>query len=203
MNYVLDISKNPAAAALLNATTLLCHHVNFAWRWPRFTSSTTKVLSSKYKYSGNVATEANCFSAVVEMALRKTRSHYCQTRNFFRLLSFFSPRCPDLSRAILRNYCLGHHKLLLHRRKKIPFFFPLETRQQPQKHRLSFHVTSLLFKLLRTLKNRCHPGKCRDFSPSAHCLLMVKKKSFNWFFERFIFSMTVWKVRTKLLSALM
>ena len=145
MNYVLDISKNPAAAAaLLNATTLLCHHVNFAWRWPRFTSSTTKVLPSKYKYSGNVATEANCFSAVVEMALRKTRSHYCQTRNFFRLLSFFSPRCPDLSRAILRNYCLGHHKLLLHR-KKNPFLFPLETRQQPQKHRLSFHVTSFSF----------------------------------------------------------
>ena len=185
MNYVLDISKNPAAA-LLNATTLLCHHVNFAWRWPRFTSSTTKVLPSKYKYSGNVATEANCFSAVVEMALRKTRSHYCQTRNFFRLLLLLS--------KVSRSFSCNLEKLLpwppqtlTPQEKKIPFFFPLRLGSSHRNIGCLFMSLPFLFKLLRTLKNRCHPGKCHDFSPSAHCLLMVKKKSFNWFFERFFF----------------
>ena len=124
-----------------------------------------------------MATEANCFSAatVVEMALRKTRSHYCQTRNFFRLLSFFS--------KVSRSFSCNLEKLLpwppqtlTPQEKKSLSFFPLSLGSRSHRNiGCLFMSLPFLFKLLRTLKNRCHPGKCRDFSPSAHCLLMVKK----------------------------
>ena len=82
-------------------------------------------------------------ATVVEMALRKTRSHYCQTRNFFRLLLLLSARCPDLSRAILRNYCLGPPQTLTpHKKeKKSLSFFP----RKPGDIGCLFHVTSFSF----------------------------------------------------------